>query len=202
VEEVMKNAKFVAVLALGLMAGVCVTAQTQEAAQTPAVTALPEDQQATKEQITKLFEVMRLRQQMDLMMKMIPEMAQQAAQQQQKAMLEHLPSGAQLTPEQQEKLNKFTQQMVEKVVSTYPIDEIISDAIGVYQRHIRREDADAMIAFYNSPAGQHLLDAQPVIAREYMPMVMERMKDLNKTMADDMAKEMKDFIATLTATKN
>ena len=33
-----------------------------------------------------------------------------------------------------------------------------------------------------SPAGQHLLDAQPKIAQEYMPLVMQRTQERTKTL--------------------
>jgi uncharacterized protein len=196
----MRSMKLATMLMLGLMTGAGAMVRAQESAQTPAATALPEDQQATKEQVTKLFEVMRLRQQMDSMMKMIPAMAQQTAQQQQKAMLDQLGGSSKLTPEQQAKVNEMTTRILDKAIASYPTDGILADATAVYQRHISREDADAMIAFYSSPAGQHLLDAQPVIMHEYMPMVMERMKGMNKVLADDVAKELKDYFATLPAT--
>ena len=196
----MRSSKWSAVLMLGLMAGAsCAMARAQEATEAQAAQALPADQQATKEQIMKLFDVMRVRQQMETMLKMLPTMAQQTAQQQEKAMLDQLPSGRQLTPEQQEQVSKMTQRIIEKTVASYPMEEVIADATAVYQRHIRREDAAALIAFYSTPAAQHLLDAQPVIAREYMPLVMERMKGMNKTLADEMGKEMKDFLSTLPA---
>src|SRR6202012_3481569 len=184
----MRSMKLAAMLMLGLVAGAGVVARAQEAAQASAVAPLPEDQQATKDQITKLFEVMRLRQQMDTMMKMIPAMAQQTAQQQEKALVNTLARNAKLTPEQQEKIDQMTQRIISKAIASYPIEGIIADATTVYQRYISREDADGMITFYGSPAGQHLLDAQPVIMREYMPLVMDRMKGMNKTLADETAK--------------
>ena len=199
----MKSMKLGLMLMLGLMAGAGTAISAQDAAPAntaAAAPALPEDQQATKEQVAKLFEVMRLRQQMDTMMKMLPAMAQQAAQQQQKATLDQL--GGKLTPEQQEQVNQMTTRIMNKAIASYPVEDLIGDATTVYQRHISREDADAMIAFYTSPAGQHLLDAQPVIMREYMPLVMDRMKGMTKTLADETAKEIKDYLATLPAATN
>jgi hypothetical protein len=199
----MRSMKLGVMLMLGLMTGAGVMARAQEAEQTPAAaTALPEDQQATKEQIAKLFEVMRLRKQMDMMIRMMPAMVKQTAQQQEKAMLQQLPAGSQMTAEQKDQLDKMMQRIIDKAIASYPMDGVIADATAVYQRHIRREDADAMIAFYSSPAGQHLLDAQPVIAKEYMPMVMARMQSVNEGMAAEVKKEMKDYLATLPAVKN
>jgi hypothetical protein len=192
------------VLMLGLIAvgDVAVRAQEDAAQAPPAAAALPADQQATKEQIAKLFEVMRIRKQMDMMLKMMPVMAKQAMQQQQQVMLNNLPADRQLTEEQRQALNKLTEGIIEKAMSAYPMDAMIADATTVYQRHISREDADAMIAFYGSPAGQHLLDAQPVIAHEYMPLAMERMKSVTAVLSDEAAKEIKDYLSTLPGAKN
>ncbi len=51
----MKKAGLAVALGYGLMAAGCTALRAQAAEQAPAVTALPEDQQATKEQIAKLF---------------------------------------------------------------------------------------------------------------------------------------------------
>ena len=89
---------------------------------------------------------------------------------------------------------------VGKSMDLYPTEEMLTDMITIYQRHLSKDDVDGLIAFYGSAPGQHLLDAQPVIMHEYMPMVMERMKGMNKVLADDVAKELKDYFATLPAT--
>jgi hypothetical protein len=51
-----------------------------------------------------------------------------------------------------------------------------------------------MIGFYNSPAGQHLLDAQPLIAKEYMPMVMGKVAERSQAMTREMMKEMAGIV--------
>jgi hypothetical protein len=51
-----------------------------------------------------------------------------------------------------------------------------------------------LITFYGSPAGQHLLDAQPVIAQEYMPMVMGKVGQRSQAMTREMMKEMADAV--------
>ena len=65
------------------------------------------------------------------------------------------------TPEQREGIENLMRKYVEKAMDLYPVDEMLTDMTGIYQRHLSRDDVDAMIAFYSSPAGQHLLDAQP-----------------------------------------
>jgi hypothetical protein len=53
---------------------------------------------------------------------------------------------------------------------------------------------DAFIAFYATPAGQHLLDAQPAIMQEYMPLVMSRMQVRSKALSEEMMKEVGDIL--------
>jgi len=52
---------------------------------------------------------------------------------------------------------------------------------------------DGLIAFYSSPAGQHLLNAQPAIAQEYMPIVMGKVQERSVAMTKEMMKEMAEI---------
>jgi hypothetical protein len=88
---------------------------------------------------------------------------------------------------------------MQKAFSLYPVSEMLDDMSGLYQRHLTRSDVDAFIAFYASPAGQHLLDAQPAIMQEYMPLVISRMQERSKTLNEEFVKEMAE-IAKLPAT--
>jgi hypothetical protein len=76
----------------------------------------------------------------------------------------------------------------------YPADEMLADMTAIYQRHLSKDDVDGMIAFYSAPAGQHLLDAQPVIAQEYMPLVMGKVTERSKAMTKEMMKEMTEIV--------
>jgi hypothetical protein len=160
----------------------------------PAVTSessIPPEQQATKEQLKKLFEVMRLRQQFDAMMKMLPNLVQQQVRMQMQQMTAKMPGAKQMTPAQQDALDKLMKKYTERARTLYPADEMIDDAISVYQRHMNKQDVEAYINFFSSPPGQHFLDIQPVIMKEYMPIALNRtqqnMRQLNAEMAADLA---------------
>jgi hypothetical protein len=71
---------------------------------------------------------------------------------------------------------------------------MLEDMSGLYQRHLSGSDVDAFIAFYASPAGQHLLDAQPAIMQEYMPLVMSRMQQRSKALNDELMKEIDEIV--------
>jgi hypothetical protein len=182
----------VAALGIGLaLTGLPTNAQAPatpaEAAQTPvAASVVSADQQPTKEQLAKLFDAMRVKQQIQSVQKVVPTMIQQQIKEQSRQMT----AGANLTPEQQTRTEKIMGKYTEKAMSVYSPDEMIDDMTGIYQRHLSREDVDGMIAFFTSPAGQHLLDQQPVIMQEYMPLVMKRVAERSKTLTAEMMKEM------------
>ena len=198
----MKSVKSAMVLVLGLAASGYAAAQTQAIEHVPLVQALPEDQQATKEQIAKLFEVMRIRQQMAIMQKMMPQMIAQQIREQEQAALAKITNGNKLTPEQQKKMEEHEKQFVERAFALASADVMIADMTSVYQRHISRDDADALIAFYSTPPAQRLLDVQPVISQELLPLVMSHMRERTQTLTDEMTKDMQDLLKTETPAKN
>jgi hypothetical protein len=178
---------------LGMALAPCVMV-SQAPAAAPAMVTTPADQQPTREQLTRLFEVMRVRQQMDSMLKMIPSMAKQQMQAQVKELSAQNP-GMKMTPEQQAAMDKTMDKFMVKAMNIISFDEMLDDMVGLYQRHLTRTDVEAMTAFYESPAGQHLLDAQPAIIQEYMPMIMKQVTQRSKALTDDLAKEIKEQIA-------
>jgi len=166
------------------------------AQQQPETPAIPPEDQATKEQLAKLFDVMRIREQVQSVRKMVPLMVEEQIKEQAKALTAQVSPKANLTPEKRAELQKLAEKYVDKAVNIYPVDEMLNDMTSIYQRYLTREDIDAMIAFYSSTAGQHLLDAQPKIAREYMPMVMQRVRERTKDLTAEMMKEAAEITAT------
>ncbi len=157
------------------------------AGQAPAAASvIPIDQQPSKEQLAKLFDAMRVRDQMKAMRTMVPSMVQQQIKEQSRQMS----AGTKLSPDQQVRAEKIIARYTERAMDVYPPEEMIDDMTGIYQRHLSREDVEGMIAFFTSPAGQHLLDQQPVIMQEYMPVVMKRVTERSKTLTAEMMKEM------------
>jgi hypothetical protein len=152
------------------------------------------ENQATPEQLAKLFEVMRIKQQMQSMRTMVPAMVQQQIQSAMKQTEEGLPAGSKLTPELRDKMQAIMNKYVAKALDLYPTDEMLTDMTGIYQKHLSKDDVEGLVTFYGSPAGQHLLDAQPVIAQEYMPMVMGKVGQRSQAMTREMMKEMADAV--------
>lgn len=152
------------------------------------------DQEATKGQLAKLFDVMRIREQMQSMRQIVPGMVSQQIHGAMKQTEADLPAGTKLTPEQREAMQKVMSKYVGKAMDLYPADEMLADMTAIYQQHLSKDDVDGLITFYSSPAGQHLLDAQPVIAKQYMPMVMGKVTERSQAMTKEMMKEMAEIV--------
>lgn len=161
--------------------------QVQQEKQAPAIA--PEDQ-ATTEQLSKLFEVMRIKQQMQSVKQMVPSMVAQQIQTTMQQTMEGLPTGRKPTAERREQMEKVMSKYIGKSMDLYPTDEMLTDMTTIYQRHLSKEDVEGLIAFYNSAPGQHLLDAQPVISKEYMPVVMGKVSERSRALTQEMMKEM------------
>ena len=155
---------------------------------------VPPDQQATREQLTKLFEVLRLRAQMTQYTGLMSSAMQQSMRQGVRQATAQVPNAKRLTPEQQAKLENILARYMKKVMNVYPADEAVDDAIGVYQRHMSRSDVDAYIAFYSSAPGQHFLDAQPVIMKEFMPVVLNKVQERSKALQTGLTQDIANFI--------
>jgi len=159
---------------------------------------IPPGQIPSKEQLAKLFEVMRLRDQMQGLMNTIPAMVKAQVQSQMGDIMAKLAPGAQLTDDQQAQLAALITKYVDKATNVYTIDTMISDMTTVYQHHLSKADVDAMIAFYASPAGQHLLNAQPAIMKEYTPIVMQRQRQATDQLTEEMQKDLQAFTKSIT----
>jgi hypothetical protein len=188
----MRSFYWTAVLGLTL-AAVPSAIQIQAQAASPAPRVIAEDDKPTKEQLARLFDVMRLKQQMESMMKSMSSMMQQQLTQQIKSSAANLPNGQSLPAGQQEKIDSIMRKYMDRAMSLYPVSEMLDDMTAIYQKHLSREDVDAFIAFYSSPAGQHLLDEQPAIMQEYLPLVSQRMEQRTKTMTEEMQKDLEQL---------
>jgi hypothetical protein len=158
-----------------------------------AVAPIAADQQASKEQLAKLFEVMRVRQQMESMTKMMPALIEQQMKTQMDAMKAKMPNGKQMPAEEQAAIEKLMSREIDRAMHLVSFDDMVADLTEVYQRHISKTDADAFIAFYSSTAGQHLLDEQPAIMKEYMPRVMAHVREKTRELTDEMMKDMAEL---------
>jgi len=158
-------------------------------------TSIPEDQQPSKEQVAELMDVMQVQDQVDSMMSMLPAMMEHQMHAQISAYVAALPGGKSLTPEQQTKIEKLTQKYIEKAVNIYPQTEMVADLSVRYQHHLNNGDVESLISFFGSDAGQHYLEVQPAIMKEYLPTVTERIAGRSKDLNSELKKELEQTLS-------
>ena len=155
------------------------------------------DQQPTKEQMAKLFEVMHVREQLQAFQKMMPAVIQRQLHAQMEQTLAKLAPAVQPTPEQEAQLEAILNKYMQKAFNIYPYDDMIADMTTVYQRHISRSDVEAIIAFYSSPAGQDLLTQQPVIMKEFLPIAIQHEQTGAAELTVEMTQELNAFMKSI-----
>ena len=168
----MKASRLIAILL-----GMCMPAAVAQV-----TVSIANDNPASKEQIQKLFEVMDVRQQTHRMMDSIVQQMQAMSTATIKARYPQI-TGAELS-----KLNKIS----EEILRDMPLDAMLDDMIPVYQKYLNQTDADAMIAFYQSPTGKKLINEMPQITQEAMQISyrhMEKQVDEVMQKVDDTMKE-------------
>jgi|SRR5215469_12663678 len=116
------------------------------------------DTSATREDILKLFDTMKIYDQMRLVMDSVLK--------QQRAMIHE--ALKKRDPNVSEDELKHLDQFMSDVMKDTPINELLDDMIPVYQKHLTRADVNAMDAFYASPTGQKILREMPAMTAESM----------------------------------
>jgi uncharacterized protein len=140
------------------------------------------DAPATREDVLKLFDVMKIHEQMTSVMTTI---ATQQRTMMHEGMRKHFP---QISDAELARLDKFTTDTMKDM----PIDGMLDDMIPVYQKHLSKGDVDAMSTFYASPTGQKLLREMPAMTAESMQAagphiqgMMEKVMDRAEKMAEE-----------------
>ena len=140
------------------------------------------DSPATRDDVLKLFDIMHVHDQMLLIV--------DATVKQQRSMMHDMLKRQfpRTTDEELEHLD----QLMDNMVKDMPLDDMLSDMIPIYQKHLTRADVDAMSAFYSSATGQKILREMPAMASESMQASYPRMQVMTEkivTRAQEMAKE-------------
>jgi hypothetical protein len=148
------------------------------AAQSSPSTELP----ASREDIVKLFDVMRVRQQMELVTQQLLQQMQGMGREE---MRDRNPA---VTPQQLAKADAVT----DKIMKDISTADMLDDMIPVYQKHLSKSDVDEMIKFYSTPTGQKILREMPAMTAEGMqamqPRIHKQMDEITRQI-DQMVKE-------------
>jgi hypothetical protein len=156
-------------------------------ASAPPSHALPADQQASRADIQRLFQALRLEAQLQTMQEAVAANLEQV-------MEESIPQESlkTLTPAQRKKYDAYTQRTRARARSVYPVPEMLNDFVPVYQRYFSKSDVDAVVAFYTSPVGTRLLDSQPEMLKEGMGAIMPKLQDRVQKMMDEIRRDAED----------
>ncbi|OQP73552.1 hypothetical protein IA54_013535 [Xanthomonas phaseoli pv. syngonii LMG 9055] len=112
---------------------------------------------------------------------MLPQI--EALQQQQFA---QLTAQRQLDPDQQAQLQRIQERTRQTVRKALSWSELRPMYVDIYKRTFSREDVLAMAEFYESSAGQSLLDKTPALTQNLMAAIQQRMLPLFADLQKDL----------------
>jgi hypothetical protein len=121
---------------------------------------------ASKEDVKKLFDVMASREQMAQMMKQV--FTQMRSLNREEIKKRH----PDVTEEELARMDRQS----EDLLKNFPLDDMLSDMIPIYQRHFTKSEVDALTVFYSSPPGQKYLHEIPGVTAETMRVVYPRLE--------------------------
>jgi hypothetical protein len=206
-EAIMKKVyRLAAVTGMGLaMVPLLALAQTQAqpAVQPNAVSVvpmvLPADQQATREQLLKYYEVTRLRETLETTFKRVAEQSKQGTEKTVDETIANTPVFNKMTSAEKEKYKEIMYKFAEQSTTVLKVDQMIEDCIEVNQRYLSRSDLDAMIDFFGSTAGQHFLNQQPAILQEMSDRTTKEIGTQYKDLSGQMSKDIQALVAAAQA---
>jgi hypothetical protein len=140
------------------------------------------DAPATREDVRKLFDIMNIRDQMNLVLEAV---AKQQRTMIHESLRKRMP---QITEQELARLDQFSSDIMKDM----PIDGMLDDMAPVYQKHLSKSDVEAMSVFYSSPTGQKLMKEMPAMTAESMQAVGPRMQAMMDKMMDRIEKMAKE----------
>ena len=135
---------------------------------------VPADSSATKEDIEKLFDTLHLR---EMMKNMMATSMQQSKQMANDTLRKKKPG---ISEQELQRMDSF----MAEFTKTLDVSGMLDDFIPIYQRHLTRQDVQAMLAFYDSPTGQKILREQPAMMAEGMQAMQPRMRKMMEDIMD------------------
>jgi hypothetical protein len=87
-----------------------------------------------------------------------------------------------------DRLQKFMETFTQKYNASAPPSAVTDAQVSIYAKHFSMEDIQALVQFYETPAGQHVVKAMPQISRE----TESASRDIDQKAALDILREMSD----------
>ena len=147
----------------------------------------PGDVPATKEDVQKYLEVTHSKEMMTKVMDAMAAPMHQMMHQQ------YLKDKDKLPPDFEVRMNKIMDEMFK----SFPWSEMFDAMVPVYQKHFTKNDINSFVAFYQTPAGQKLLNEMPQITAEamqaMMPLLQKNMDSMRQRMTEEVTAMIKDW---------
>jgi hypothetical protein len=143
------------------------------------------DSPATKEDIDRYLQAIHSQEMTKQMVQaMIPGMHQMMHDM-------YLKHQSELPPDYEPKMSA----MLDDMMKSMPMDEMMKAMVPVYQKHFTKGDIDSLVAFYTSPTGEKILHEMPAIMAEAMKSMSPIMTKYMETMQQRVQRETNQMIA-------
>ena len=107
----------------------------------------------------------------------------------------HALEGENMDDETQKITQKYSQRMMDNILSDEKINGIIDMMVPIYAKYLGDKEIDDIVAFYESPSGKKMTAATPKIMGDYMG----KMGELQKSWMDSIKQDSEDMKAELKA---
>lgn len=112
---------------------------------------------------------------------MLPQMEAMQAQQ-----FSQLTREQSFTPEQKQRLQRIQQRTSQTLREALSWSQLRPMYVDLYKQSFTKEDVLAMAEFYESPAGQSLLDKTPALMQNLMVAIQQKMNPLLASLQKDL----------------
>ena len=141
-------------------------------------------QQPSEAQVDRLLEVMRAKETLDATLPQVQAMQQQ--------MVAQMTADQDLDEEDRARINRMLESTNSSLATVLTWERMGPLYRDIYAQTFTAEDVEAMIGFYESPAGQKTLDKMPQLMQNTMNAVQQLVMPLLQQLEQDIAAELGD----------
>lgn len=141
-------------------------------------------QQPSEAQVDRLLEVMRAKETLDATLPQVQAMQQQ--------MVAQMTADQDLDEEDRARINRMLESTNSSLATVLTWERMGPMYRDIYAQTFTAEDVEAIIGFYESPAGQKTLDKMPQLMQNTMNAVQQLVMPLLQQLEQDIAAELGD----------
>ena len=141
-------------------------------------------QQPSEAQVDRLLEVMRAKETLDATLPQVQAMQQQ--------MVAQMTADQELDEEDRARINRMLESTNSSLATVLTWERMGPMYRDIYAQTFTADDVEAIIGFYESPAGQKTLDKMPQLMQNTMNAVQQLVMPLLQQLEQDIAAELGD----------